>query len=252
MPRLDEVFKKSGVPTHTFVPPKEYIKVVAALRTPGRCIIVEGPSGIGKTSCIKKALDDTGLSDSCIFLSGRKNSDLELITQIPTMSGIGTVLIDDFHRLPATVKENLTDYVKNLADEEDETSKVILIGINRAGQALVEYAPDVLHRIEPIKFGRTNVERLRELVELGERALNCRIAIGEQLCDEAVGSFAMAQVLCNEACLQANLLETDDSATPYSVDTSLPSVREAVLTDLGSRFFPVAREFATGKKLRKV
>jgi hypothetical protein len=251
VPRLDEVFKKSGVPTHTFVAPKEYTKVVAALRTPGRCIIVEGPSGIGKTSCIKKALDDTGMSESCIFLSGRKSGDRDLISQIPTMSSVGIVIIDDFHRLPSEIKESLTDYVKNLADEEDETSKIILIGINRAGQALVEYAPDVLHRIEPIKFGRTNIERLRELVQLGERALNCKIAIGDQLCEEAVGSFAMAQVLCNETCLQADLLETNSSQSAYDVATSLPSIREAVLTDLGSRFFPVAREFATGRKLRR-
>src|SRR5690606_5504004 len=112
-----------------------------ALKTPGRCIIVEGPSGIGKTSCIKKALDDAGMSDSCILLSGRKSSDLELISQIPTMSRVGTVIIDDFHRLTHQTKQRLSDYVKNLADEEDETSKIILIGINRAGQALVEYAP---------------------------------------------------------------------------------------------------------------
>lgn len=251
MPRLDEVFKKSGVPTHTFVPPKEYTKVIAALRTPGRCMIVEGPSGIGKTSCMKKALDETGMSESCIYLSGRKNADIELISQLPDMAGVGTVLVDDFHRLPPKVKHRLTDYVKNLADEEDESSKIILIGINRAGQALVEYAPDVLHRIEPIKFGRTNVERLKELVELGERALNCKLAVSDDICNEAVGSFAMAQVLCNEACLQAELLETNQSGTPYTIDTSLPSVREAVLTDLASRFFPVAREFATGKKLRR-
>lgn len=251
MPRLDEVFKKSGVPTHTFVAPKEYSRVVAALKTPGRCIIVEGPSGIGKTSCIKKALDECGMSNSCIFLSGRKVSDLDLISSISTMSGIGTVIIDDFHRLEKSIKQQLADFVKNLADDEDESSKVILIGINRAGQALVEYAPDVLHRIEPIKFGRTNFERLTALIELGEIALNCKITISEDICKEAVGSFAMAQILCHEACLQSDLLKTDESATPYLIGTSLPSLREAILSDLGSRFFTVAREFATGKKLRR-
>ena len=34
MPRLDEVFKKSGVPTHTFVPPAEYDRVAVALKRP--------------------------------------------------------------------------------------------------------------------------------------------------------------------------------------------------------------------------
>jgi len=249
--KLEDVYKKSGVPTHTFVEPIEYDRVLVALRTPGRCIIVEGPSGIGKTSCIKKAIDDAQMADSCLFLSGRKKADLPLLSELPTMSAVGTVVIDDFHRLPEKEKHELTDYVKNLADEEDSDSKLILIGINRAGQTLVEYAPDVLHRVETIRFGRTNVERIQELVKLGERALNCQIAISEEVANEAEGSFAMAQILCHEACLQAGLLETSGSQTPDSIETSLPAVREAVLADLGTRFFPVAREFATGRKLRR-
>jgi hypothetical protein len=248
---LEEVFKKSGVPTHTFVPPLEYDRVLVALRTPGRCIIVEGPSGIGKTSCIKRALDDAGLSNSCLFLSGRRRDDADLIRQLPQMHAVGTVVIDDFHRLREVEKHELSDFVKNLADEEDVRSKIILIGINRAGQALVEYAPDLLHRVETIRFGRTNIERIQSLVMLGERALNCSIAISEEISLEAEGSFAMAQILCHEACLQAGLLEAVVSETPIQLNTSLPSVREAVLSDLGARFFPIAREFATGRKLRR-
>ena len=157
MPRIDEVFKKSGVPTHTFVAPLEYERVTVALQTPGRGIIVEGPSGIGKTSCVKKALEELGLSGSCLFLSARKPADIELIKELPSMRSIGVVVVDDFHRLPTAAKQALSDFVKTLADEEDLTSKVILIGINRAGQTLVEYAPDLLHRVETIRFGRTNV-----------------------------------------------------------------------------------------------
>lgn len=251
MPRIDEVFKKSGVPTHTFVPPVEYERVVVALHTPGRCMIIEGPSGIGKTSCIKKALEDTDLATSCLLLSARKPSDVELIKELPTMQSIGVVVVDDFHRLPPTAKQQLTDFVKTLADEEDETSKVILIGINQAGQTLVEYAPDVLHRVEVIRVGRTNVERIRQMIELGERALNCSLAIADDISAESEGSFAMAQVLCHEACLQDKVIETHKDSHPKKINVSLPSVREAVLADLAPRFFPLAREFATGNKLRR-
>lgn len=251
MPRIDEVFKKSGVPTHTFVPPVEYERVVVALHTPGRCMIVEGPSGIGKTSCIKKALEDTGLAISCLMLSARKPADVELIKELPLMRNIGVVVIDDFHRLPTGAKQQLTDFVKTLADEEDVTSKVILIGINQAGQTLVEYAPDVLHRVEVIRVGRTNVERLRQMIDLGERALNCTLAIADDISSEAEGSFAMAQVLCHEACLQDKLIETHTAPEPKQIGVSLPSIREAVLADLTPRFFPLAREFATGNKLRR-
>jgi hypothetical protein len=249
MPRLDEVFKKSGLPTHTFVAPSEFDRVVVALQTPGRGIIVEGPSGIGKTSCVKKALEFLEMNDSCIFLSARKPTDQNLIHELPSMRKIGTVVVDDFHRLREEAKKELTDYVKTLADEEDEGSKVILIGINRAGQALIEYAPDLLHRAESIRVGRTNVERLRELIGRGEAALKCSIAVADEIANEAEGSFAMAQVLCHEACLQGRVHETQSSVT--SVQVSLPSIREAVLRDLSPRFYPLARDFATGNKLRR-
>jgi hypothetical protein len=251
VPRIDEVFKKSGVPTHTFVPPLEYERVLVALHTPGRCMIIEGPSGIGKTSCIKKALDDTGLAASCLLLSARKPSDIDLIKELPAMRSIGVVVVDDFHRLPITAKQQLTDFVKTLADEEDETSKVILIGINQAGQTLVEYAPDVLHRVEVIRVGRTNVEKIRQMIDLGERALNCNLTIADDIATEAEGSFAMAQVLCHEACLQDKLLATCIDPAPKVISVSLPCIREAVLADLTPRFFPLARDFATGNKLRR-
>lgn len=251
MTRIDEVFKKSGVPSHTFVPPAEFERVLVALRTPGRCMVIEGPSGIGKTSCVKKALEDAGLADSCLFLSARKPSDADLIKELPAMRSIGIVVVDDFHRLPTTAKQQLTDFVKTLADEEDENSKVILIGINRAGQTLVEYAPDVLHRVEIIPVGRTNIERIRQMIALGERTLNCTLAIADEIADEAEGSFAMAQVLCHEACLQDGLLVNHLGEHPKDIRVSLPCIREAVLADLTPRFFPLSRDFATGNKLRR-
>jgi hypothetical protein len=61
----------------------------------------------------------------------------------------------------------------------------------------------------------------------------------------------MAQILCHEACLKAGLLETDAGATPAQISTSLPAVRESVIADLGGRFFPIARDFSTGRKLRR-
>lgn len=249
MPRLDEVFKKSGIPELTFVEPAEYARVVVALQTPGRGIIIEGPSGIGKTSCLRRAIDDVGLANSCTFLSARKASDIELISELPSMQGIGIVAVDDFHRLTSKTKTQLTDLIKVLADEEVEDSKVILIGINQAGQALVEYAPDLLHRVESIRFGRTNIERIQALVSLGEHALNCSISIAEEIAEEAEGSFAMAQVLSHEACLKGNLTETCNDSSPYNITVSLPLIRESVLDELRHRFFPPSRSFATGKNL---
>ncbi len=50
MALLEEVFRLSGVPTITFVEPVGYSGIKVSIRTKGRCIVLEGPSGIGKTT----------------------------------------------------------------------------------------------------------------------------------------------------------------------------------------------------------
>jgi Cdc6-like AAA superfamily ATPase len=245
MKKLEEVFKKSGIPTVTFVRPNEYERVAVGLRVPGRGVIIEGPSGIGKTSCVRRAIENQGMEASCIFLSARKKQDVQFIQELPEMNGVGLVVIDDFHKLPDGVQKVLTDFLKVLADEEDGRSKLILIGINRAGQSLVNLAPDLLHRIDMVRFGPTTEEKLDELISSGEKALNCCITIKAEIVKEAEGSFAMAQVLCFEACLQSHF--TEESAIRAEIGTSLPATREAVLRDLSTRLFSRGTRFRDGK-----
>jgi hypothetical protein len=116
-PRLEEVFKTSGIPTHTFVKPQEYQRLFVSLRTPGRGLVIEGPSGIGKTTSVLKALEELGLANATLRLSARKNENRKLIAELPTMPAIGTVLIDDFHRLEADTKRIIADYLKTLRPE---------------------------------------------------------------------------------------------------------------------------------------
>ena len=130
---LEDVFKKSGIPTYTFVKPTEYNNIIVALRTKGRGIIIEGPSGIGKTTSIQKAIEELGLNKNVFKLSARKTDDKEFIKLLPECKEIGTVIIDDFHILTDDLKASIADYMKVLADEERENDKILLIGINKAG-----------------------------------------------------------------------------------------------------------------------
>lgn len=251
MANLEEVFKKAGVPSYTFVEPKEYTKIIVALRTPGRALIIEGPSGIGKTSCVKKAIDELHPDKNYKFLSARKPKDVLEIKKIPISNDPGIYVIDDFHRLPSSTKKSVTDFIKLLADDENENIKIVLIGINRAGQSLIDYASDLLHRAESVKFGRSSIEKIDELIKLGEAALNCTIGVAGDIAAEAEGSFAMAQVLCHEACIQSKLISSHPGEDVFTVDSSLHLIRESVLEELSSRFFDPARDFCTGNKLRK-
>jgi hypothetical protein len=146
MPRLDEVFRLSGIPTYTFVEPVRYDEIKVSLRTPGRCLVLEGPSGIGKSTTIDRAIAD--IQGNATSLSARRPNDLEVINALPGIDDIGTVIVDDFHKLPDGIKARLSDFMKVLADSQSEKSKLILVGINKAGQQLVTFAEDLGLRID--------------------------------------------------------------------------------------------------------
>lgn len=248
-PMLEEVFKVSGIPTHTFVKPVEYTKLIVALRTPGRGIVVEGPSGIGKTTSISKAIEDLGVTGEILKLTARKKDDRELIAILPEQKNLGTVIIDDFHRLDETIKESIADFMKTLADEEDEKSKLVIVGINKVGDSLIRFATDLNNRIDTIRFEANPEEKVRELVEKGEKALNLTFNTKERIIEDAQGSFHIAQMLCRETCMKAEVLERCNQVLELQI--SFEAIKAKVLEDLRRLFFSKARLFATGPKLRR-
>lgn len=247
-PNLEEVFKLAGVPTYTFVKPPEYSALTVAIRTPGRGVVVEGPSGIGKTTSIMKCIEELGLSSKVMRLSARKEEDRKLIAELPSMGALGIVIVDDFHRLSADVKAAIADFLKTLADEEKEDSKVIVVGINRAGDTLIQLARDLNERIATIKFQSSPPEQVSALISQGEHALNIVIEAKDMIAEESQGSFHVAQHMCHKACLFAGVTEYSDQQV--RIEFSLATIREMVLEDLGRGFASLAQRFATGRRLR--
>jgi hypothetical protein len=246
---LHEVFTVSGIPKVTFTKPEEYPQLLMALKTPGRCIIVEGPSGIGKTTAVTKAMNEVGIADQIIKLSARKRDDVALIKELPTMQPLGTVLIDDFHKLPDADKKQIADLMKVLADEGQAESKIIAIGINRAGEALIAFADDLTNRLETIQFEANPDKRIFELIRLGENALNVEINIKDEIVEASHGSFYIAQMLAYQTCLDAGLLEAQEPKVTTSI--SFPEVKARVFETLSRRFQTRTQEFAKGTRLRR-
>lgn len=251
-PKLEEVFKLSGIPTVTFVRPAEYDRLIIALRTPGRGVIVEGPSGIGKTTAVTRAIRELSAgagAQAFELLSGRKREDAESIRAYLEGTRRGTVVIDDFHRLDEPTKVKFADALKVLADEERNDLKMVIIGVARTGESLVNTAPDIGARIEIIRFEANPNNRVNELIEKGERALNITLNIRDKIVEEAAGSFYLAQMLCHETCLMNHVTEAASVST--RIEVSYLSVQEAVYQKLCSRFMNTAKEFATGPALRR-
>jgi len=247
--QLQEVFVLSGVPEHTFVHPVEYPRLLVALRTAGRSIVVEGPSGIGKTTAVMKAISEAGLDEKVISLSGRKADDVLFIKDLPNQLPLGTVLIDDFHRLPDVSKKSIADLMKTLADESAAHSKLIVLGITNAGRSLVAFGKDLANRIEVIPFEANPEHKIEQLLQKGEAALNANLNIREEIAKAAQGSFYIAQMLAYHTCLRSDVLE-EKPETRTTIE-SYEAVKAHVMESLARTFHETAMAFARGSKLRR-
>ena len=79
---IENVFVTEGVPDETFVDPPNFNEILVDVRHGGKPVAIEGPSGTGKTSTVKKILDRLGKGSDWLYLSARKTDDLALIHEL--------------------------------------------------------------------------------------------------------------------------------------------------------------------------
>ena len=242
---LHEVFKPSGVPTITFVEPEGFYKLRLALSHPGRGVVIEGPSGIGKTTALKMALaavqSRTGDMSPVEILSARKPNELETI-RLLTQRHRGLVAIDDFHRLPEELRDELADYLKYLADQELPSKQVVIVGIPGTGKHLVDLAYDLATRIDRFKLGRVSDEIVLSMIAKGERALNIRFDRKTEIARAAAGSLNIAQLLCSHLAARDGIEGTLN--TRRVVPCFLQETIAEILEQLTLKFADLVRSFA--------
>src|SRR5260221_6315244 len=228
--KLSQVFLKSGVPHVTFVEHEEFQSLKLALDQPGRGIVIEGPSGVGKTPAIKRAIEDltdenAGVDPFIQILSARNPEHCELLQILPKWHS-HTVVIDDFHRLDLPFQQSIVDYLKYLADTEPEAKKLVIIGIPQSGQMLVDIAFDVTMRMDVFKWGKVKDELILQMIKQGEQALNIELDRKAEIALAANGSLNVAQYLCFNICYKERVIRTQDQlgVVHGNVNASVSSV----------------------------
>ena len=140
MEYVEDVFVTEGVPKFTFVKPPNYTALLVDLRRKGKPVVIEGQSGTGKTTTVKKALAEIFPENTPMLLTPREPAHIPIIQAIGEKSGNQTFVVDDFHRLDQATKERLADLAKVIAerDNREDLPKLIIIGINNVGSDLIQ------------------------------------------------------------------------------------------------------------------
>jgi hypothetical protein len=99
------------------------------------------------------------------------------------------VVIDDFHVHDNDTRGQFADLLKRLADTESERSKLIIVGINRAGDSLIDHAPDLANRLDTIRFEVEPDHKVEELITAGEQALSIDIDAKARIVEGSQGKL---------------------------------------------------------------
>ena len=224
--RVQQVFRTTGVPDVSFVAPAQLRDLEIRVGFMNEGLVVEGPSGIGKTTATRHALvaslgadlDTLRSTDRLRWLSSKDDRDVAALVHLLDAGYAdlrGHLVIDDFHRLDGALQGRVADLIKLVADSDTVSAKIIVIGINPVGSSLVQDFPDVAGRFFVVAMGKQPDEKIEELIRKGERALNITFGERDQFVRAARGSFFTAQLLCLQAALQDGILET--SAEPRTI-----------------------------------
>lgn len=248
--RLEEVFRTEGVPEFTFVRPPNFGELLVDIRNPGKPVIVEGQSGTGKTTAVKKIIEESLPSAGFEYLSARRSKDMPRILDLAANAPKGRFIVDDFHRLDSGLQAKIADIVKVAAEEYDDDShpKVVIIGINRVGSELIHLVHDIAKRCGIHRIAPASIETTAELVCKGEERLNVRFGDMDAIFAETKGDYWLTQLVCQSVCLINGVTESK----PDRMDLKFTSgeLRSRVVQRLEHSYQEAVKEFCRGRRFR--
>lgn len=257
--KLGQVFQTVGLPPYTYVKPSYYGEVRADISQSGKHLLIEGPSGIGKTCVVFKVFEDINWTKDRHFsyLSCRDTGAEALIEDFFSTAAAGNmpnppvIVIDDFHLLPAAHRAKIGSQLKRLSDrafEQASPPKAILIGIPTTGVSLLSEALDLGPRLGVYVLSRASDHEIDRLISEGENVLNVLFEDRNVLLAESAGNFWLAQYVCNKVCATQDVLGTQGDTKILTFD--LLGIRQRLMTELTQRYMGIAKTIAKGKKWR--
>lgn len=257
--KLGEVFSTVGLPKYTYVKPRHFGEVRADIEQPGKHLLIEGPSGIGKTCVVYKVFEELNwkVDIDYSYVTGRdQDAKVRVESFIADVVAGKTpapslIVVDDFHLLPVETRAGFGSILKRLSDrtfEQRNPPKAILIGIPTTGTALLAEANDLGPRLGSYRFKGASDAEINKLLDEGESALSVLFEDREYVLSESSQNFWLAQHIANKICATQEIFEQQDDVAILTFD--LLAIRQRLMDELSQRYLPSATLFAKGKKWR--
>jgi hypothetical protein len=273
---IGSIFPLNGVPKYTFVEPEEYGEIAALLGNPEMSFVLEGPSGIGKTTLLRMALADKNVPydwyDAGVL--ARRHSMQSRLDGIGSGAEMLTkpLVIDDGQMLESPQLQSAAQaiYSCSLGPDEQATAssqpqqtsppdgrtnpargQIAIVGLPGVRSALLANCPPDLRsslprRIKSIPmhscFSEERVRRLEALLVKGEEAANIKFARPDELIRESGGSYLMLQYLCQRSATLAGVQQAQRVQTRITVP--IGDVIDAIMRDLRADFEGPLHELA--------
>ncbi|HST58531.1 MAG TPA: TIR domain-containing protein [Longimicrobium sp.] len=258
MANVVDVFKTVGLPQYTYIKPAYYGALRMDIAQPGKHVLIEGPSGVGKTCVVKKILEDLGWGADKRMQIHCRDGDAEAridaffhACEHESPETAPAIVIDDIHLLSAAKRAEIGGRLKRLSDRVFETDwppKAILIGIPTAGSSLLTDAPDLGTRLGIRRVGRASDHEIDTLISKGEEELDITFEDRHILVTESAGNFSLAQAICRTLCASENIFATvPESKTLY---WNLEDLRRTLMHDLSGKYSDRVCTFTKGIKWR--
>lgn len=241
---IGEIFRVSGAADALSVESTHEKALTAALASMGRGLVVQGPSGAGKTTAVRRALARAGIAARWLN-AGKPNEQRELDRLLEEGGVRGHVVIDDAHCLDHKRRKRVADLVISMASDEPPAAKLTLIGIPKPQKPILTARSNLtalMTKVEVSTIGRQPDAKVEEMIRSCEDAAGLSFTARREIAAAAQGSFQLARQLCLAAAELAGISEIPRA--PREVTIPVGEAIDRVLVARRERMDPLLVDFA--------
>ena len=161
------------------------------------------------------------------------------------------IVVEDFHYLPPATQQAFATHLKAFFDESDIRFLLIAVWI---GKNRVTSLGDLTGRVVPVDADFWPDHELRQVITLGEKALNVTFepACKEQIVKVAEGSVYVVQSVCYGICQLENIFERQRKTVTIGHEREIGPIVDDAVSQLSTHYLEFLQAFAQGHRDTKL